>query len=374
MKNKSTILIVDDESTNIDFIVNALKDKYNFKVANDGDSALKILSSNCIDLVLLDIQMPKINGYEVAKFITSSKNLKDIPFIFLTSKNDDDSIIHGFELGAKDYISKPFNIKELQVRVHNHLSAYLQKKKIQDQQKMLIIQSKVAAMGEMTGMLAHQWRQPLNVISVLLQEIQIKKSMDILTNDEFDSIFEKIKESLEYMSKTIDNFRDFFKKDKKRHHFNLINTIKSAYSILDMKLNKSYISHKIEKLNFEDENCIEITALEGEFKQVIINIINNAIEAFDEKEDNKRYINTQLLCNEDEIVIIIVDNAGGIDNKIIDKIFEPYSSTKLEQNGSGLGLYMSKMIIEKNMAGTIYAQNTNDGAQFTIKINKIDKS
>lgn len=124
MQNKNTILVVDDQSINIDFIVTNFKDKYNIKVASNGEMALKVLDKFEIDLVLLDIQMPIMDGYETIKEIKKQDRFKDLPVVFLTAKTDNDSLIKGFELGARDYIRKPFNTKELNVRVNNHLETY----------------------------------------------------------------------------------------------------------------------------------------------------------------------------------------------------------------------------------------------------------
>ncbi len=124
MQNKNTILVVDDQSINIDFIVTNFKDKYNIKVASNGEMALKVLDKFKIDLVLLDIQMPIMDGYETIKEIKKQDRFKDLPVIFLTAKTDSGSLIKGFELGAKDYVRKPFNTKELNVRVNNHLETY----------------------------------------------------------------------------------------------------------------------------------------------------------------------------------------------------------------------------------------------------------
>ena len=124
MESYQTILVVDDEKTNVEFIVAKLEQEYKIKTAPNGKVALKILEKFDIDLILLDIQMPVLDGYETAKQIQNDTRLKEIPIIFLTAKSDSESIIKGFELGAKDYISKPFNVKELQVRVSNHLQTY----------------------------------------------------------------------------------------------------------------------------------------------------------------------------------------------------------------------------------------------------------
>ncbi len=376
---KPVVLVVEDEEINIEYIANLLEKKYDVKVAFNGQQAVKILESVIVDLVLLDIKMPKMDGFEVAKYITSDSKLKNIPFIFLTASNDQDSIVKGFELGAKDYITKPFNKAELVVRVANHIRTHLLQlelkasmEEIRSQQQMLIQQSKLSAMGEMTSMLAHQWRQPLNAISVLLQEIQIKKSMNLLSDEEFDTVSDKIKSKLEYMSKTIDDFRDFFKPNKDKKEFNLIDAVNSAYNITQIKLDSLYIQHSVDIKSGLDKEYFTLSSYEGEFKQVIINLINNAVDAIEENTDSTepRYINTLLDAKEDTIIIKITDSGKGIPEDMKEKIFEPYSSTKLEQNGSGLGLYMSKMIIEKNMGGTISAVNAGEGACFTIMINK----
>ncbi len=376
---KPVVLVVEDEEINIEYIANLLEKKYDVKVAFNGQQAVKILETVIVDLVLLDIKMPKMDGFEVAKYITSSNKLKNIPFIFLTASNDQDSIVKGFELGAKDYITKPFNKAELVVRVANHIRTHLLQlelkasmEEIRSQQQMLIQQSKLSAMGEMTSMLAHQWRQPLNAISVLLQEIQIKKSMNLLSDEEFDTVSEKIKSKLDYMSKTIDDFRDFFKPNKDRKEFNLIDAVNSAYNITQIKLDRLFIRHSVDIKSGLDKEYFTLSSYEGEFKQVIINLINNAVDAIEENTapTEPRYINTLLDAKDDNIIIKITDSGKGIPEDIKEKIFEPYSSTKLEQNGSGLGLYMSKMIIEKNMGGIISAVNTGEGACFTIMINK----
>jgi two-component system, cell cycle response regulator len=137
MENKKSILIVDDESVNVEYVANILSELYELKVAYSGSQALKVLEKFDVDLVLLDIQMPGIDGYEVAKKMQKEKRTRDIPFIFLTSDVSNSSILHGFRQGAKDYITKPFNIEELKVRVANHLQTYSLQKQIIKQQKYL---------------------------------------------------------------------------------------------------------------------------------------------------------------------------------------------------------------------------------------------
>lgn len=235
------------------------------------------------------------------------------------------------------------------------------------QQVMLLRQSKVAAMGEMTSMLAHQWRQPLNAISVLLQEIRIRKIRNKLSDEDFTDISNQIIETVNHMSSTIDNFRDFFKPNKTKNIFNISTAILNVKSILDVKLKKDYIDFKILKdENFDDE-LLNIDSYEGEFKQVVINLINNSIEAFEENKIEDKQISVKIENKNEKILISVIDNAGGISEEIKDKIFEPYSSTKLEKNGTGLGLYMSKMLVS-HMNGSLDVKSDNIGTIFTITL------
>ncbi|MGB5919720.1 sensor histidine kinase [Arcobacter sp.] len=243
--------------------------------------------------------------------------------------------------------------------------------KITSQQELLIQQSKTSAMGEMIAILAHQWRQPLNQISVLIQEIEFKKQLNLLSDEEFETISSKIKNSLLYMSHTINDFRDFLKPSKNKNQFNVLDTIKDAIKLIDAKFLNDYVSCEIINSSENSINEYNITSYENEFKHVIINILNNSIDALkmrDEEADKK--ITIELFSKKNIINIKISDNGGGIEDSIKDKIFEPYKSTKEAQQGTGLGLYMSKLIIENNFHGKISAQNLDNKAVFTITFYK----
>ncbi|MGB9801623.1 MAG: sensor histidine kinase, partial [Arcobacter sp.] len=243
--------------------------------------------------------------------------------------------------------------------------------KVTSQQELLIQQSKTSAMGEMIAILAHQWRQPLNQISVLIQEIEFKKQLNLLSDEEFETISSKIKNSLLYMSHTINDFRDFLKPSKNKNQFNVLDTIKDAIKLIDAKFLNDYVSCEIINSSENSINEYNITSYENEFKHVIINILNNSIDALkmrDEEADKK--ITIELFSKKNIINIKISDNGGGIEDSIKDKIFEPYKSTKDAQQGTGLGLYMSKLIIENNFHGKISAQNLDNKAVFTITFYK----
>jgi signal transduction histidine kinase len=243
--------------------------------------------------------------------------------------------------------------------------------RITSQQEILIQQSKTSAMGEMIAILAHQWRQPLNQISVLIQEIEFKKKLNLLSDEEFETISNKIKNSLSYMSHTINDFRDFLKPSKEKNQFNILDTIKNTLKLIDAKFLNDYVTCEIINNSKNSIKEYDLISYENEFKHVIINILNNSIDALKiNTEENNKKITIELFNKKNIIIIKISDNAGGIEDSIKDKIFEPYKSTKEAQQGTGLGLYMSKLIIENNFHGKISAQNLDNKAVFTITLNK----
>lgn len=246
-----------------------------------------------------------------------------------------------------------------------------------EQEKILIQQSKMAAMGEMISSISHQWRQPLNAVAVLSQEIQIKYQLDALKKDELNTLSEEIQKYLEYMSKTIDDFRNFFKPTKQSALFDVVNAVESALGIVGKQLEDHAIAVDFSYISSDDAyshdpDAYSVEGFESEFKQVIINILNNAREAIDEYSQNtpllRKAIRITIIRSSDELLIRIHDNGGGIKSEVMDTLFDPYISTKHEQQGTGIGLYMSKLIIERNMMGRLSVRNVDDGAEFEIAL------
>ncbi len=366
-----TILIVDDEKINIDYIVKSFDSRFKAKITTDSKLVFKILEKNKIDLILLDIQMPGINGFEIAKKLKEDERYSNIPFIFLTSQSETDSLVQGFELGAIDYITKPFNLAELKARINTHVNNFILHQRVKEQQKEILIQSNFAAIGEMTSMLAHQWRQPLNIISLIAQEITFDREMKILSDDEYYRKKELLLNTLSDLSKTIETFVKYYKNNEAPKDVNVLVSLEQVINLFNEIFEENNIKIKIE---CQDElNEFTFKSLTKDIKQIFINIIQNSIEAIIKDRnysDNEKeyFINVKLTLIEDFINIEIKDNAGGIDTKIIDTVFEPYVSTKENLNGPGLGLYSVKMIIENHLNGSINAKNTSDGVVFTIKI------
>ena len=240
--------------------------------------------------------------------------------------------------------------------------------KRRDQEQLLIQQSKLASMGEMIGNIAHQWRQPLNALGLILQNIKFSYDMEELDDEFMDKSIEKANSITTKMSTTIDDFRNFYVPNKSKELFILDEAIERTISLID----STYKNYEIELIKNNQCKDIRIFGYEGEFSQVILNILTNAKDALIENcVENKKVI-IDVSQENNFINISIKDNAKGISLEIIDKIFEPYFSTKEEGKGSGIGLYMSKTIIENNMDGKIVVNNIENGVEFLIKIKIIN--
>lgn len=226
--------------------------------------------------------------------------------------------------------------------------------KNQEKQKLLIQQNKLAAMGEMIGSIAHQWRQPLNNISLILHFI--KDNYKNMQENEITKYANNAKEQLEYMSQTIDDFRNFYKPSKKRDFFDVNEAIIASISILKSQIQKANISLHVSTQSFM------IDGFENEFKQAILNILSNAIDAINQQEMQNAFIRIEIEQNH----ICIANNGGCASKEVLERMFEPYFTTKFEKKGTGIGLYMSKTIIE-NMQGIISVCNTQEGVAFTIE-------
>jgi PAS domain S-box-containing protein len=235
------------------------------------------------------------------------------------------------------------------------------------QQLILFHQSRHAQMGEMIAMIAHQWRQPLNVLSLFIQKHYLKFKKGVLEEGDFETFMDKSMEQIDNMNTTIEDFRSFFKPKKESKVFNLYDTITKTVSLIEPMLKQNSI-----KLLLECGRDINIKGYPNEFGQALINVIKNAHDALVEKGIENKKVDIKVTQNEDKVFIVIKDNAGGIPEEKLDEIFIPYYSTR-EKNGTGLGLYMTKMIIEDHMGDEIDVYNDEEGAVFTISVKQINK-
>lgn len=301
------------------------------------------------DLLIMSQKKSKLNFIET--ITAQNKDIKTLNTSKVPLFDDKETVI-GI-LGVANDITEQLNVQ----------------KQIQLQEQLLIQQSKLASMGEMIANIAHQWRQPLSIISTSATGVKIQKELGVLNDDLEIKALETINENAQYLSNTIDDFRDFFKKSKTKDIVNLYDLFEKTLKLILTRL-------KNKDINIIN-NCIhlELEIYEREMIQVIMNLINNSIDAF-ENTSYKKFIFFETQKTQNKILIKIKDNAGGIDNSILDRIFEPYFTTKNAKQGTGIGLYMCNEIIVKHLNGKIfvtnefftYESNEYKGSQFTIEL------
>ncbi len=228
-----------------------------------------------------------------------------------------------------------------------------QSKVIEEKNKIITEQSKMAALGEMIGNIAHQWRQPLSIISSLASSYKVKKDYDIPINEkELLEDMSKIIETSRYLSHTIDDFKNFIKGDKVVDEFNVSKAVNKALNIVGTSLSNNFID-----VQFKVNGSMKIRSYENELVQCLSNILNNSKDALKNIDEEKRMINIIIESKNNYAVISIHDSGGGIGSNIIDKVFEPYFTTKHESQGTGLGLYMCYKIIKDSLKGDISINN-----------------
>jgi C4-dicarboxylate-specific signal transduction histidine kinase len=256
---------------------------------------------------------------------------------------------------------KKERLEELNRTLEEKIRAEVYKSREKDH--LLILQSRQAAMGEMLGSIAHQWRQPLTAVSLLIQDLGETYVYGEFTKEYLDNTIRNALNTIQHMSRTIDDFRDFFKRDKDQQAFSLRNIVERSLSLVETSLR--YLNVAVE-VNVDDD--LIVSGYPNEFSQVLLNIIGNAKDIFRERCTVEPAIRIEAFREKKKTVLTITDNGGGIPGDIIDRIFEPYFTTRERENGSGIGLWMSKTIIEKNMDGKLSVSNVEGGARFRIEV------
>jgi len=252
----------------------------------------------------------------------------------------------------------------------------LMQRELESKKEQLKQQSKMAAMGEMLENIAHQWRQPLSIISTAVTGLQAQKEFGEVVDKKTEmKTLEVINDTVQQLSQTITDFRDFFKPDTAKSYFNLKDIYLKTFKTIEQKLKDDQI------WVIEELQDVEILSFKNEMIQVLMNILNNAKDALEDKKIAKKLLFVYIESSGDNVTIKIRDNAGGIPEKIMEKIFEPYFTTKHKFQGTGIGLYMSKEMLEKHMEGSIVINNkeylyegkTYKGAEVVITLPRITK-
>ena len=249
----------------------------------------------------------------------------------------------------------------LEKRVKEEVEINLKKEK----EKQLIEQSKMISMGEMIGNIAHQWRQPLSFISSLASSVKLNSELGMIDTNTVSKDMDIILDKTQYLSQTINTFRDFINEKQELKELTLQDSIKSSIKILESVLENNYITI-VNNINCDEPVKIEMVV--GELSQVIINILNNAKDILIEKDIQDGWVKLELEKYKDKVVLTIEDNGGGIPNEIITKIFDPYFTTKHKSQGTGLGLHLSYKIVTDSLKGNLFVKNTSNGAKFYIEL------
>ncbi|WP_263832627.1 sensor histidine kinase [Sulfurospirillum oryzae] len=360
----------------IDFAIEGMVVSQKGHVIEINDQALKIFGGNDKQEILgkpmLDFVAPASKALVQAQSTLNTDMYECVllrkdgtPFPALVRG----SIVEGF--GKTMRVSAVIDLSELKeaqyalqtLNGNLEIQVQAQIEKNRQQEMMLFQQSRHAQMGEMISMIAHQWRQPLNVLSLLAQNIVFKYKLQKLDERVMDEFKEDSMRQILQMSKTIDDFRDFFKPDKSIKIFDINQQLAHAVEMV----RPIVAAHGIE-LSFQGENGLKVESFPNEFGQSIINILNNAKDVLLEScgEFTKQITVEAKRGENNTVVITIEDNGGGIDEMVMPYIFEPYFSTKGAKHGTGLGLYMTKIIIEEHMHGRISVVNGAEGAKFEI--------
>ncbi|MDX9900829.1 MAG: hybrid sensor histidine kinase/response regulator [Aliarcobacter sp.] len=364
---KFNILLVDDVSENIYSLKMMIEDSFDVNIfsALSAQEGMEILMNENIDLILTDVQMPEIDGFEFVEYLKNIEKTKDIPVIFITGIYDKDEYkTKGYNLGAIEYITKPIHDILLNSKLKVYIDIFEKRKynveQIAAKDRVLIHQSKMATMGEMIGVIAHQLKQPLNILSLYCNDVKDSYMIEEI-DDKFINDFSKnTKEQIKFLSETIDGFRDFFNPNKQKRVFEIKYAIEKSLKLMGNQFEVNHI-----KLNLEVDDE-KVYGIETELEQIFLNIINNAIDVFNERDIQNREINIKIFSKQSYTIIIMEDNAGGVKEQNLEKIFDPYYTTK--STGTGTGLYMVKLVIKNSFQGDLKINNSEKGLRYIIAL------
>lgn len=367
MNKNPTILYVEDEKGIRNELSRFLKHfSSELFVACDGMEGLDFFKKKSPDIVISDIKMPNMNGIEMVKKIKEIDPGQYI--IFTTAHSESSYFMEAIEMRINGFVLKPIDLEILEEKLEYITNQINTKKTKEIYEGYILQQSRLAQMGEIVSMIAHQWRQPLSAISAISTNLQLSfefEQFDLTEDNQrekqknlFQEELAHLDKSLKYLSSVIDDFSSFYKPDQKAVPTKLEDIISRAFNIMPSLLDNEEI-----QVVLEYNSCKLVVVYINELSQVMVNLLKNAQESF----ICHNVVNPKIRITIDDNKIKIYNNGSHIEKDVLDKIFDPYFSTKNEKNGTGLGLYMSKIIIEKHHKGKLSVENTQDGVCFIIE-------
>jgi signal transduction histidine kinase len=264
------------------------------------------------------------------------------------------------QLAQEDLAVKQYQLEALNASLESRIKATLDDLRKKD--KIMLAQGRRAAMGEMINNIAHQWRQPLNNLGLIVQNLQVDYESDVMTPDTLTNDVNKMMDTIMFMSQTIDDFRSFFNSDNVKITFQIHRSLAKVMTMVEASLSKQGVQFFVE----QQSETVSIEGYFNEFNQVLLNLINNAKDVLQEQAVARPVIRVSIDEENGFAVVKVWDNGGGIPDDIVDQIFDPYFTTKETGKGSGIGLYISQTIMKEHFGGIITVANINGGAQFTV--------
>ena len=386
LKNKSrdiSVLCIDDDDVIRESLGRILGGIFpRVALAANGTEALELFENSLFDVVLVDIIMPKMNGIETARKIRQLG--EDTAVIFLSASNETNYFLDAIELHADGFIIKPIDMQKMMGTfskvvdgIHSRMLAKqydqeLENRVIFEMQKnientkIMLQQSRLAQIGEMITAIAHQWKEPLSVITQVTQDLPDAYKYGELNEGYMNAGLEKIGFQVEYMEHMIDDFRNFFKTDKSKEHFTFLDVIDPVMTLMGNTMELANIA--VDTYGISDK--IVLHSYKNELKQVIINLLNYARSSFDRGNITNKKVTIGLHEDECNVYVSFRHNAGSVSEAVLGSIFE-FDFEHPETNSiDGIGLYLSKKIVTQNLGGDIVAHNDNDGVLFVIRLNK----
>lgn len=373
------ILVVDDTLKNIQLGINLLKDNpaYSLIFATSGQQALDRVKEYTFDLILLDIIMPDMDGYEVCKKLKEDPLTAKIPVIFLTAKVEQDDIIRGFDVGGVDYVTKPFNPRELRARVNTHLNLkYLCEKEIECRERRLLQLQKLESIGLLAGGLTHDFNNLLAIITGISDSIERQLSKEAVDVSKLGQRFEIIRQSGQFAAKLISHLIGLA--DEERNHVGVVDLNEIVSDIHAICIHSFSKDIAIE-LNTHPAQAL-ISGNPSQLEQLLLNLMINAKHAMTiMRPDNNSKGSGKLkvtvtegdtLAEQSCWALIVEDDGVGISDESRAKIFEPFYSTKSNSSNSGLGLSIVKDVVENHQGNITVTSVVNQGTTFRVDFPK----
>jgi two-component system, sensor histidine kinase and response regulator len=364
--NNDLVLIVDDNPNNIQVVATIMAERsYELGIAMNANEAYKFLEENTPELILLDIDMPEIDGYEVCSTLKRNPKYKDIPIIFLTVKEEKEDVVKAFDLGAVDYVTKPFNRKELISRVRTHIS--LKKAKDELEKKNVELEKAMKMKDDFLLLMTHEFKTPINVIHAALQTIESIYGHELHEN--IKKYLKSIKLNSFRQLRLVNNLLDITRINTE--HFKIQKRNEDIVFISQSIINSVdiYAKQKGVELNFaSDLQCLEMAIDDEKYERILLNLLSNAIK-FTPK-DKSIYVN--ISCKNRKAVITVRDEGIGIPKEKQDLIFERFgqvdSTLSRQAEGTGVGLSLVKSLVSA-MGGKITVHSEEgEGSTFTITL------